>query len=269
VSYQQAFYFLVLSDWTACASPGSRIASRILSYNQTRILEKPATFLGEIVSVGVFIVSAPLFYLVIAKAVHGQLAAGVSRAAIVRQVALFGAQNRDGWGVGLTILTALGKRTLAAKNMREMVDDLLRERSRFASQDLEDAKLRTRFFELLGRTPTFRLIRHLQDAVHAGDFACKESIRFEFQCRDDRDEYTKSFEKVLAKNALHDPVEMRKRLANICIAAEKTDARITEFLTRTRCMRTSRGLLGVAEKHQMHHLRKQKSSTVLNAQESV
>jgi len=45
--------------------------------------------------------------LVIAKAVHGQLAADVSAADIVRQVALFGAQNRDGWGVGLTILTAL------------------------------------------------------------------------------------------------------------------------------------------------------------------
>src|SRR6266704_694008 len=45
--------------------------------------------------------------LVIAKAVHGQLAARVPMADIVRQVALFGAQNRDGWGVGLTILTAL------------------------------------------------------------------------------------------------------------------------------------------------------------------
>jgi nitrite reductase/ring-hydroxylating ferredoxin subunit len=45
--------------------------------------------------------------LVIAKAVHGQLAADVSFADIVRQVVLFGAQNRDGWGVGLTILTAL------------------------------------------------------------------------------------------------------------------------------------------------------------------
>ena len=45
--------------------------------------------------------------LVIAKAVHGQLAADVPRVDIVRQVALFGAQNRDGWGVGLTILTAL------------------------------------------------------------------------------------------------------------------------------------------------------------------
>jgi nitrite reductase/ring-hydroxylating ferredoxin subunit len=45
--------------------------------------------------------------LVIAKAVHGQLAADVPRTDIVRQVALFGAQNRDGWGIGLTILTAL------------------------------------------------------------------------------------------------------------------------------------------------------------------
>jgi nitrite reductase/ring-hydroxylating ferredoxin subunit len=46
--------------------------------------------------------------LVIAKAVHGQLAADVPPADMVLQVALFGAQNRDGWGVGLTILTALG-----------------------------------------------------------------------------------------------------------------------------------------------------------------
>ena len=45
--------------------------------------------------------------LVIAKAVHGQLADAVPQADVVRQVALFGAQNRDGWGVGLTILTAL------------------------------------------------------------------------------------------------------------------------------------------------------------------
>jgi len=45
--------------------------------------------------------------IVIAKAVYGQLAADVPQADIVRQVALFGAQNRDGWGVGLTILTAL------------------------------------------------------------------------------------------------------------------------------------------------------------------
>jgi nitrite reductase/ring-hydroxylating ferredoxin subunit len=45
--------------------------------------------------------------LVIAKSVHGELAADVPPAEIVRQVALFGTQNRDGWGVGLTIITAL------------------------------------------------------------------------------------------------------------------------------------------------------------------
>ena len=46
--------------------------------------------------------------LVIAKAVRGQLAAGVPAPEIIRQVALFGLQNRDGWGIGLTILTAFG-----------------------------------------------------------------------------------------------------------------------------------------------------------------
>ena len=45
--------------------------------------------------------------LVIAKAVQGRLAAGAPKSDIVRQAALFGAQNRDAWGVGLTILTAL------------------------------------------------------------------------------------------------------------------------------------------------------------------
>ena len=45
--------------------------------------------------------------LVIAKAVYGELAVNVPRDDIVRQATLFGARNRDGWGVGLTILTAL------------------------------------------------------------------------------------------------------------------------------------------------------------------
>src|SRR5919201_861316 len=46
--------------------------------------------------------------LVIAKAVHAQLAAGQSPSEVIRQAALFGTRNRDGWGTGLTILTALG-----------------------------------------------------------------------------------------------------------------------------------------------------------------
>ena len=44
---------------------------------------------------------------------HGQLAADVPRADIVRQAALFGKLNRDGWGVGATILTALANLLLA------------------------------------------------------------------------------------------------------------------------------------------------------------
>ena len=47
--------------------------------------------------------------LVIAKAAHGSLAAGRSPSDVVRQAALFGCRNRDGWGIGLTILTALGQ----------------------------------------------------------------------------------------------------------------------------------------------------------------
>ena len=46
--------------------------------------------------------------LVIAKAVQGQIAAGVPRAMIVQQAVQFGIRHREDWGVGLTILTALG-----------------------------------------------------------------------------------------------------------------------------------------------------------------
>src|SRR6266567_7687036 len=37
--------------------------------------------------------------LVIAKAIHGALAAGVPTTNVVRQIVLFGARSRDGWGV--------------------------------------------------------------------------------------------------------------------------------------------------------------------------
>ena len=47
--------------------------------------------------------------LVIAKAVQGLLTAGRPPADVVRQAALFGCRNRDGWSTGLTILTALGQ----------------------------------------------------------------------------------------------------------------------------------------------------------------
>lgn len=46
--------------------------------------------------------------LVIAKTIRRLLAAGVAPAEILRQAALFGTRHRDGWGTGMTILTALG-----------------------------------------------------------------------------------------------------------------------------------------------------------------
>ncbi|MFQ5974509.1 MAG: Rieske (2Fe-2S) protein, partial [Alphaproteobacteria bacterium] len=45
--------------------------------------------------------------LVIGKAILGARAAGVPDGELVRDVALFGARHRDGWGTGLTTLTAL------------------------------------------------------------------------------------------------------------------------------------------------------------------
>ena len=45
--------------------------------------------------------------LVIAKSVLGARAAGVADAVLVRDAALFGARHRDGFGIGMTILTAL------------------------------------------------------------------------------------------------------------------------------------------------------------------
>jgi len=45
--------------------------------------------------------------LVLAKAVLGLAADGVDHRALVRDAAIYGVHNRDGWGTGLTILTAL------------------------------------------------------------------------------------------------------------------------------------------------------------------
>ena len=46
--------------------------------------------------------------LVIAKSIHGLLAAGAPPRDVLRRAALFGVRNRDGWSSGLSILTALG-----------------------------------------------------------------------------------------------------------------------------------------------------------------
>jgi nitrite reductase/ring-hydroxylating ferredoxin subunit len=65
---------------------------------------EPATHWGRRLEVGM----AHNLGLTIAKATRGQLAAGVAPLEILRQAALFGARNLDGWSAGMTILTALG-----------------------------------------------------------------------------------------------------------------------------------------------------------------
>ena len=127
----------------------------------------------------------------------------------------------------------MARRTIAAKNMQAIVDDsFLRRSSRFASDDRTDEKLRTRFFELLACTPTYALLQHLMDAIDAGNSACAENIRFEFQCREDRQQYCATFHMILDKHAFRDPVEMRRRIANIRKVADDADARITDLLRR-------------------------------------
>jgi hypothetical protein len=127
----------------------------------------------------------------------------------------------------------MARRTIAAKNMQAIVDDsFLRRSSRFATDDRTDEKLRTRFFELLARTPTYSLLQHLMDAIDAGNSACAENIRFEFQCREDRQQYAATFHMILDKHAFRDPVEMRRRIANIRKVADDADARITDLLRR-------------------------------------
>lgn len=127
----------------------------------------------------------------------------------------------------------MARRTIAAKNMQGIVDDsFLRRSSRFATDDRTDEKLRARFFELLARTPTYSLLQHLMDAIDAGNSACAENIRFEFQCREDRQQYAATFHMILDKHAFRDPVEMRRRIANIRKVADDADARITDLLRR-------------------------------------
>jgi hypothetical protein len=136
----------------------------------------------------------------------------------------------------------MARRTIAAKNMQAIVDDsFLRRSSRFATDDRTDEKLRTRFFELLARTPTYALLQHLMDAIDAGNSACAENIRFEFQCREDRQQYCATFHMILDKHAFRDPVEMRRRIANIRKVADDADARITDLLRRCAVIESENG----------------------------
>ena len=72
------------------------------------------------------------------------------------------------------------KRATVAKYMLKSIsDDLLLQRSRFAACDIADANLRTRFFGLIQRTPTFSLTPYLLKAIEIGNAAYVENIYFE------------------------------------------------------------------------------------------
>ena len=121
------------------------------------------------------------------------------------------------------------QRSLLAERMQECLSDDFK-RTRFSRDCLEDEKVRRKFLQTLERTATSDLIEHFCDAMEAGNFACAELIRSDFRCRDDRHALKTRFELTLERLSRGDPVAMRKRLANICKAAERVDARVAGLL---------------------------------------
>jgi hypothetical protein len=126
----------------------------------------------------------------------------------------------------------MAKRATKAKNMQGSLVESLRQRSRFAVVDTVDASLRARCFASLKCIPTLTLICHFIDAIKAGDFARAESVRFEFQTREDRHEYVVTSRAIFAQFAPSEPADILKCIAKICRAAEMADARIIDLFRR-------------------------------------
>jgi hypothetical protein len=131
------------------------------------------------------------------------------------------------------------QRAVRTIQMQNGLNEYLRQCSRFTDDELEDAHFRVRLVELLARTATSALLDHLQEASQVGHMACAELIRFEFQTRDDRHAFTASFEAITERIRRHDPVEMRKRLANICNAVKNVDARVADLIMRSQSVRST------------------------------
>jgi hypothetical protein len=126
----------------------------------------------------------------------------------------------------------MAKRAITAKNMQGSLVESLRQRSRFAVADTVDASLRARCFASLKCIPTLTLICHFIDAIKAGDFARAESVRFEFQTREDRHEYVVTSRAIFAQFAPSEPADILKCIAKICRAAEMADARVIDLFRR-------------------------------------
>jgi hypothetical protein len=126
----------------------------------------------------------------------------------------------------------MAKRAITAKNMQGSLVESLRQRSRFAVADAVDASLRARCVASLKCIPTLTLICHFIDAIKAGDFARAESVRFEFQTREDRHDYVGTSRTVFTQFAPSEPADILKRIAKICRAAEMADARVIDLFRR-------------------------------------
>jgi len=123
------------------------------------------------------------------------------------------------------------KRIMAARKLKEVLGaHSLAQHTRFASEDVIDAALRTKFFKLLQRMSTSALLYYLKATIETGNFACAESIRFEFRCRSDRHLYSAEYEAIRAIQRDDDPAEMQIRLLTITNAAAKVDKRVTDLL---------------------------------------
>ena len=136
----------------------------------------------------------------------------------------------------------MAKRAITAKNTQGSLVESLRQRSRFAVADTVDASLRARCFASLNCIPTLTLICHFIDAIKAGDFARAESVRFEFQTREDRHEYVVTSRAIFAQFAPSEPADILKCIAKICRAAEMADARIIDLFRRCDPIFVSRGV---------------------------
>ena len=102
------------------------------------------------------------------------------------------------------------QRIVAARKLQETLGPhFIAQQTRFASEDATDAALRTRFFKILQRTSTSALLNHLKDAIEIGNFACAESIRFEFMCRTDRHLYSAEYEAIRGMQRDDDPAEIK------------------------------------------------------------
>jgi hypothetical protein len=126
----------------------------------------------------------------------------------------------------------MAKRAITAKSMQGPLVESLRQRSRFAVVDTVDASLRARCFASLECVPTLTLICHFIDAIKAGDLARAESVRFEFQTREDRHEYAVASRAIFAQFTPSEPADILKRIAKICRAAEMADARVVDLFRR-------------------------------------